>query len=87
VDPVFGVDSADVGVTGGLGAEKVVEFGDAVVEEFVVDEAEFFGGEYVSAEVEIVAFVVDEFEGEHRCNQFQSSTGHTKVENDITTTH
>jgi hypothetical protein len=30
-----------------------------------VDEAEFFGGEDVGAEVEVVAFVVDESEGEH----------------------
>ena len=65
MDPVFGVDAENVGVGCGFGAEKVGWRGDAVVEEFVVDEAEFFGGEDVGAEVEVVTFVVDEFEGEH----------------------
>ena len=65
MDPVFGVDSADVGVASGFRAEKVAGFGDGVVEEFVVDQAEFFGGKDVGAEIEVVAFVVDEFEGQH----------------------
>jgi hypothetical protein len=43
VDPVFGVDSTDVGVGCGVGAEKIADFSDAVAEELVVDEAEFLG--------------------------------------------
>jgi hypothetical protein len=65
VDPVFGVNATDVGIGGGFRAEKVAGFGDAVVEEFVVDQAKFFGRENVGAEIEVVAFVVDEFEGKH----------------------
>jgi hypothetical protein len=30
-----------------------------------VDETEFFGGEDMGAEIEVVAFVVGEFEGQH----------------------
>jgi hypothetical protein len=52
-----------------------------------VDQAEFFGGKDVGAEIEVVALVVDEFEGKHECNQSQFSTGHTKAQNDITAAH
>ena len=65
LDPVRGVDTKDVGVGGRFGAEEVVDLSNAVVEEFVVNKAEFLRREDVGAEVEIVPFVVDEFEGEH----------------------
>jgi hypothetical protein len=71
LDPVFGVDSANVGVGCAFGAEKVVGFGDAVVQELVVNEAKFFGRENVGAEVEVVALVVDEFEGQHKVSRVQ----------------
>ena len=59
------MDAADVGVGCRLRTENVVGRGNAVVEEFVVDQAEFFGGKDVSAEIEVVALVVDQFEGKH----------------------
>ncbi len=65
VDPVRSVDEEDVGVGGGIGAEDVFGGCNGVAEKFVGDEAEFLRGEDVGAEVEVVAFVVEEFEGEH----------------------
>ena len=87
LDPVFGVDAEDIGVGCGFGAEEVARFSDAFVQEFVVDEAKFFGGKDVGAEIEVVALVVDEFEGQHECNQSQFSTEHTNTKNDITAVH
>jgi hypothetical protein len=52
-----------------------------------VNQAEFFGGKDVGAEVEVVEFVVDEFEGKHERNQSQFSTGHNKAQTDINAGH
>jgi hypothetical protein len=65
VDPFGGVDAEDVGVGGGFGAKEIVGEGDAFAGEVIGDEAVFLRGEDVSAEVEVVVFVVDEFKGEH----------------------
>jgi len=65
LDPVRGVHPKDVCVGSRFGAEEVVELGNAVVEEFIVNETEFLRRENMGAEVEVVAFMIDELEGEH----------------------
>ena len=65
VDPVGRMDAQDVGVGGGFRAEKVFNVGDGVVEEFVVNEAEFLRRKDVGAEMQVVVFVIDEFERKH----------------------
>jgi len=59
------VNAEKVLVGGAVGLNDVVRRGDFFAEEKFVEEAEFLRWENVCAEVEIVAWVVDEFEWEH----------------------
>src|SRR5271165_2726535 len=65
MDPVGGVHAEDVRVAGRVGAEEIFFRGDSFGHESFGDETEFLRGEDVRAEVQVVAFVIDEFEGKH----------------------
>jgi hypothetical protein len=59
------VNAEKVLVGGAIGFHDVVRRGDFFAEEEFVEQAEFLRWENVCAEIEIVAWVVDEFEWEH----------------------
>ena len=63
-DPAVIVHQQHVVVGGRLGLDEVLRVGEAVAHQRVVDPAEFLRRKHVFAQVEVVAFVIDEMEGQ-----------------------
>jgi hypothetical protein len=59
------VDAQDVFIVRGIGAQKILLGRDAFAEKHFVDEPEFLRGKNVRAEIQIIAFMVNQSERQH----------------------
>jgi hypothetical protein len=62
---VPGVDAQDVLVSCAIRAQEILFPGDAFGEQRLGNQSKFLRGKNMRAKVEVVAFMVDEFEGKH----------------------
>ena len=65
VDPLGGVDEQDVGTCGQRRLKEVVGAGEEFVDQELADEAVLDGREDMIAELQVVAFVIDQRERQH----------------------